>query len=206
MKGLSLTEPMVKAWLEGRKSVTRRLMNPQPDIASDGCIYYPHRDHPKWRRYENDKHFRRNVADDFPPRYLPGETVYIKETWSQSVTYIGDLIVGYKADGQARTSILNGPVRWMTLDDNKPLRQWNWKSPRFMPEWASRGHALIGTVGPERVQEITEAAAIMEGFLFAGHGDDWKRHDSFRVAWDTLHPGSWEANSWVWRIELEKLW
>ena len=29
MKGLIFSEPMVRTWLEGRKTVTRRLMNPQ---------------------------------------------------------------------------------------------------------------------------------------------------------------------------------
>lgn len=204
MKGLSLIEIMMRPWMEGRKSVTRWLMNPQPNIASDGCIYYPHRDHPKWRRYENDKHFRRNVADDFPPRYCPGEMVYIKETWRLECIYdeIGEVAIEY-FDGQIRR--VKPPREWIDRQIKRGPAAYSWRSPMMMPEWASRSHARIGTVGPERVQEITEAEAIMEGFLFAGHGDDWKRHDSFRVTWDTLHPGSWEANSWIWRCELEKL-
>jgi hypothetical protein len=26
----------------------------------------------------------------------------------------------------------------------------------------------------------------------------------FQTLWESLHPGSWERNDWVWRIELER--
>jgi hypothetical protein len=28
---------------------------------------------------------------------------------------------------------------------------------------------------------------------------------NFRRTWESLHPGSWEKNEFVWRIELEKV-
>jgi len=196
MKGIVFSEPMVRAWLAGRKTVTRRIMNPQPYfVESSGrwCWKVPRKGlvagdtvcdaSRRWWEY-------------LPPNctpYRPGETVYIKETWGNVKE--GNRIV-YKADFTDGESLA-------------AFKQhgYKWKSPRFMPEWASRGHIIIGDVRPERVQEITEEEAKREGVtLFSFNGQSIATKDyltAFRWLWDTLHPGSWQENPWVWRIELE---
>jgi hypothetical protein len=217
MKGLTFSQPMMLAWLVGRKSVTRRLMNPQPDIASDGCIYYPHRDHPKWLCYANESHFRKGIMHDFKPRYLPGETVYIKEVWAQIWNQDGCLHdIEYKADTGAKY-----PADWPDDSTGDPSCP-KWKSPRIMPEWASRSKALIVSAKPERIQEITEEEAIKEGFCpppvpmamgydgpYETAGPDHPCYlfptDLFCQTWGTLRPGSWERNDFVWRLELKKV-
>jgi hypothetical protein len=80
MKRLSFNEEMMKAWLEGRKTVTRRLMKPQP-IDADAVygFWYPKPDSDRAKHYVNIKHFRKGVAIDFAP-YSPGETVFIGES------------------------------------------------------------------------------------------------------------------------------
>jgi hypothetical protein len=191
MKGLSFSEPMVKAWMEGRKTVTRRIMKPQPDVASDGAIYYPHRDHPKWMCYANNSHFRLSLMDDFKPRYLPGETVYIKETW-----FCDD-------PAAAQDAMSPGYGVYYKATEEHPSIFPKWKSPRFMPEWASRSHARIVSVRPERVQEITLPELEKEGFT----GELNAAFSAFIGLWDSMH-GAQNfnvSNPWVWRIELEKL-
>ena len=193
MKGLTFSEPMVKAWLNGTKTVTRRLMKPQP---SEGA--YPHHE-------EKDGFAFANPCSFHKPRYLPGETVYIKETWATPIddpntTEIG--LVSYLASEQ----LLAG--------------HWKIKSPRFMPEWASRSHALIVSVRPEMVQEITPEEIKKEGLVvqdFAGIGimfllgltpETYMESvalQEFKALWESLHPGSWDRNDWVWRIELKKV-
>lgn len=231
MKGLSFSEPMVKAWMSGRKTVTRRLMNPQPESVewwlhgkrtAPGIGSYLCRD-------ENGAGW--SSCGKFKPRYLPGETVYIKETWRVGAwDENGGLVaIDYKADRfvATRKEYIQIPdaktFEKLWIESTEDARRagmktdcdgqyhWTpgqgptrWRSPLFMPEWAARSHALIVSVRPERVREITESEAILEGFFFAGHGDDWMRHDGFRATWDRLHPGSWGRNDWVWRIELEK--
>ncbi len=69
-----------------------------------------------------------------------------------------------------------------------------------MPEWAARSHALIVSVRPERIQEITFQDLEREGFS----GELNAASSEFIGIWESLHPGSWERNDWVWRIELEK--
>jgi len=189
MKGLSFSAPMVIAWMEGRKLVTRRLMNPQPVFDENGGVWYPHSAARKAFHYASESHFRKGVAVDFG-RVLTGETVYIKETWQNNP--FGGIV--YKAG----SGIVDCDGR-------------GWKSPRFMPEWAARSHALIVSVRPERVQEISGFEAVLEGFgkgipefELLHYGGYKKARKEFIETWESLHPGSWEKNEWCWRIELNK--
>ncbi len=210
MKGLVFSEPMVKAWMEGRKTVTRRLIKKQPVSGFDETFLHT------------------SLVGSF---YRPGETVYIKETWG-----IGEFSDPHPID------ILNNtaPVRYKCGYERDGGEIVRWRSPRFMPEWAARSHALIKSVRPERIQEITEEEAVREGieretahgqdlgwknYLWHGHfgsyGTGNKKSDawyhqystykdgnaigSFSSLWELINgPGSWERNDWVWRIKLEK--
>ena len=203
MKGLSFTAPMVKAWLEGRKTVTRRLMKLQPDIIV-GDQLQPN----VW--YAADKgDFAGDPDRQIKPRYRPGETVYIKETWAQfglkNQSLRGKVnVIEYAAD--------MGIERFPIGGNFTPHKEdFKWKSPRFMPEWAARSHALIVSVRPERVQEISGFEAVLEGFgkgipefELLHYGGYKKARKEFIETWESLHPGSWEKNEWCWRIELNK--
>jgi len=210
MKGISFSEPMVRAWLSGNKSVTRRLMKPQPyfNDVDGGCWYSRWSRTEGFKHYVSQTHFRKGVAQDFSP-YRSGETVYLKETWQYNP--FGGIV--YKAG----SGIVDCGGR-------------GWKSPRFMPERAARSHAWIVSVRPERVQEITTRECVREGMICGsvldGNSEDVLRtvresksclvaaalikvsgvppRKQFQILWNTLHPGSWERNDWVWRIELEK--
>jgi len=237
MKGLSFSEPMVLAWLAGRKSVTRRLINPQPGMSH----WKPEaRLTPKeWRKqvhlgpvhrgYDPEMWCLFNVGDPVnavpycgrKPRYVPGETVYIKETWMAATPDDGESF------GILYRATLPKPwtdVQWKQSfkPDNRAEKYFNgkdaWRSPRFMPEWAARSHARIVSVRPERIQEITRDEAVREGLIrVPGQIEpDWWRNGvnggiylspvkCFEDLWESLHPGSWEKNEFVWRIEIDLL-
>jgi hypothetical protein len=91
----------------------------------------------------------------------------------------------------------------------------NWRSPLFMPRWASRTMLEITDVRVERLQEITEKDCYAEGMVriprvFAGiklaqytfpesHIEYTSPFDCFGRTWNSVNgKGSWEANSWVW--------
>lgn len=137
------------------------------------------------------------------PRYRPGETVYIKETWRYECFYrkMGEVSIQYK-DGECVKRKV--PEEYIPPPIPLPdIAAYRWRSSRFMPEWASRSHALIVSVRPERIRDITDKDCWKEGAdpdEFLGVERDW-----FQNLWESLHPGSWERNDWVWRIELEKL-
>ena len=218
MKGLSFSEPMVKAWLAGNKTVTRRLINPQPrDLCSHSY------QHPTgWWTFGD------NTGRIWKPRYLPGETVYIKETWAVAAWRTGQVDLYYSdekkpvaknAPAQFITSLDADEHKWRPGKSKSPQYDpFRIRSPHFMPEWAARSHALIVSVRAERVQEITEEDAIREGIpdfrklQSAAPNCDIAEAQSrlqwpqrmFQALWESLHPGSWDRNDWVWRIELEK--
>jgi hypothetical protein len=190
MKGLSFSEPMIRAWMAGNKSVTRRLMNPQPDgISGIGDPFI----------YIDDSRDRRKAIIY---RYLPGETVYIKETWRIECIYgeINQVAIEYK-DGQIRRATPS--PGWIDRQRKRGPSAYSWRSPMMMPEWASRSHALIVSVRPERVQEITLTEIEKEGFT----GELNTAFSAFIGLWDSMHGAQnfHIINPWVWRIELEKL-
>ena len=138
MKGLVICQQLIPAWLEGRKTVTRRLMNPQPQYQwADGKPAFMQAEHtPK-------------------PRYRPGETVYIKESC---------YICGSDSDG---APLAEPPVVYRADGAMKSDEYPHFRSSLFMPEWAARkegGHALIVSVRPEQLFGMTGVEARLEGF------------------------------------------
>ena len=184
---------MVKAWIEGRKTVTRRLVKAAiVPLLEKSCQV-------------NGFPAIHLLDFDIKTPYEPGETVYVKEAWSVAAWRVGQVDLYYSdekkpiaknASAQFITSLDIDEHKWHPGKSNKydPFRI---RSPRFMPEWASRSHALIVSVRPERIKDITIEESMKEGFtlpLVCG----------FIPLWEKIHPGSWERNDWVWRIELEK--
>jgi hypothetical protein len=100
-----------------------------------------------------------------------------------------------------------------------PIRE-GWKSPIFMPRWASRITLEITAVRVERLQDISEADARAEGVcelsLQQGEPGAWWTADpqnpdiagrtavcAYRKLWEKIHgPGSWDVNPYVWVVEF----
>lgn len=83
-----------------------------------------------------------------------------------------------------------------------------WVSPIHMSRWASRLTLEVTDVRVERLQAISEADAIAEGFQSTGTiGRDWQSCiDHFIALWDSINgPGSWDANPWVWVVGFRRL-
>lgn len=132
------------------------------------------------------------------PYGVPGDTLWVRETWGEWGSVDG--CVCYKADG-----------------DLSGIR--GWRSPMFMPRWASRINLTIKDVRVERVQDISEADAIAEGATFhdgrpIGH-HGWRHdfgsvyetaRDSYAALWGRINAKRnypWDANPWVWVVEWE---
>lgn len=224
MKGLSFSEPMVKAWLAGNKDVTRRLINPQPEWEEDPGECQDGIWRGRYRQLCHDGSDYSVEVWEAKPRYLPGEMVYIKEKW-RFVNVNGAMAVDDRTfDCDFLTvqfqdfKVLPYRSDWFGIYHHTASREkrWvrgetgslfgRWRSPMFMPAWASRSKARIVSVRPERVQDITEAEAIREGMLSVEDANDlpWNPVGTFKGIWETIHPGSWERNDWVWRIELRR--
>jgi len=155
MKGLPFCADMMLAWLADRKEVTRRLMNPQP---SEPCSHSYQHPTEKWWTFGD------NTGRVWKPRYTPGETVYIKETWGYDNKEYVDLYKKEKWRGEPDPRTAELFYRATEPEDTLSIfPKGFWKPGMFMPEWASRSKALVVSARPERLQEITDEDAIKEG-------------------------------------------
>lgn len=181
MQGILMKTDMIQAITEGRKTQTRRLIKPQPvfEIWSASCGVWRY----KGKAYDN--------MYDIPSRYHVGETVYIKEAWSDIY-----------CRGQDQANVL------YALDYPPAPKGFKWQSPLFMPEWAARHFIFIEAVRAERLQEISWADCLAEGII--QRGDDFICKCAYSVPqgafielWDSVNPKHpWENNDWVQRYQF----
>ncbi|HKM07716.1 MAG TPA: hypothetical protein VJ869_12100 [Sphaerochaeta sp.] len=201
MKGIIMGAESVRAILDGRKTRHSFPVKPQPQEHSEVEIGM-------WSPTGIDKH---GMAYPKPevwgmsfesfgfghigvcPHYKVGEIVYVKETWkvAENVTVNSVAPVLYKAECNS--------FALANID--------NWKSPLFMPEWASRIHLEITDIKAHRVQDITEEEAMAEGIrpmytILPGEctGLTNDAVDEYADLWDSLNAKRgypWESNPWV---------
>ena len=88
----------------------------------------------------------------------------------------------------------------------------NWRSPIFMPRWASRLTLEVTAVRVERLQDISIKDVKEEGVtdpqsLSDPPSDTGRPIEWFSAAWDKLNGkrAPWKSNSWVWVIEFKML-
>jgi len=156
MKGILLQPWGIQATVEGRKTVTRRCdqlkeINKEPDewilkepmpVTESGCYWFQH---PQGGIGEY-------LYNNYPkPRYLPGETVYIKEAWAVHEYYDGrkprDIPEGVTIECKLMPDLIktegNGHRKIREGERGK------WRSPLFMPAWAARHLIKIKDNGAE---------------------------------------------------------
>lgn len=194
MKPILMNSKMVRAILEGRKTVTRRLIKPQPTYSPNYGFAW------KGSAYGTDlpptiPGAAYNFRSAAP--YQPGDILYVRETWAKPYGS------GYKyAADYNEHDIVEADAGYVSVSKNM-IR---WKPSIHMPKEAARIFLRVKSVRIERIQDISEKQAFHEGidgFL----GDP---RLSFANLWNStvpLHERSaygWEANPWVWAIEFEK--
>lgn len=215
-------DDMARAIVEGRKTVTRRPVMPQPQ----------------------EEHVDQNAGDTFRMLRWRGSWATVSYV-AKTVASPGDILIGrecwadvdgvavYRADG-ARTladwrseygkrCAFHGckycedcfaPYMW----ESKPSVE-TWRPSIHMPDWAARIRRRVVSVTVERLQDITEDDAVREGFATSEELEEFFRNcappgsrmarplDTFEVAWDGIYAAKglgWDSNCWVWRIEFER--
>lgn len=208
IKPILFNTEMVRAILDGRKSCTRRLLKEPFTVHSNGYITKP-------RGNEN--------FCPYEPPYQPGDILYVRETVWQKIGYYLDV------DGETKPSWYN-EFRYVASDE-KPETGWNYswsKRPSIhMPKEAARIWLKVTDVRVERLQEITEKQACMEGtdpwdevcyenngwhptFSDPDSGGDPNMIDGFHKLWNSTIKKSdidrygWDANPYVWVISFDR--
>lgn len=206
MKSIIFNQEMMKAWLAGQKTVTRRpikqalygggVAGAVHPAKIDGYIAW-------WPGDISAEDTKKLYDHGFLPPFLPGETIYIRETWWKEPPVITERMLRDGADTWPEI------VYDADLDNcqREEWKEWGWsKKPSIhLSEKNAREFALIKSVRPERIREITTEEAIAEGKL---NISNWHTPlgavGNFHWLWESIYPGTWEKNVWVWRIELER--
>lgn len=229
IKPMLFNTEMVQALLEGRKTVTRRVVKPQPKAA-----LYPMPDSMCWpgcfANCEEERIYR--------PPFQTGDILWVRETFR--VDYLSNIIgsgrVRYKSDG-AYQDFSFSPERYEIM--RRAQRKPGWRPNENMPREVARIFLRVTDVRAEHLQEMSDDKALAEGVPHEwpmspvycprckGEGMIGAIHPSslgymdvecpyceratirFARLWDsTIKPADrptygWEANPWVWVIEFE---
>lgn len=179
---------MVRAILEGRKTVTRRALikSSQPDTifpsdfsASEAMVEL------------NSTRFGTTWWKACPFG-KPGDRLWVRETW---------------ANGTTRAMYRAGCNESYTPPDGQ------WRPSIHMPRWACRLLLEVTDVRVERLQAITYEQAVAEGVhrdqrmwyaTYEGGQAFQYPEQAFAQLWRQTG-GDWDANPWVWVVEFKRV-
>lgn len=222
---------MVRAILEGRKTVTRRVVKPQPECRN---VKHDCRQHVQRCHECDDLGCCDNMVLRLQgircPHGQAGDRLWVRETWRhfgngsagwdriQAPGFEGKCWVRgqiiYRADGATESRGM-----WTSFELAPTERWWNtgrtpWSSPIFMPRWASRIDLEITRVGLERLHEITIDEIRNEGLDLS---EIEARVDARHLAgparchwqglWNEINGdrAPWADNPWVWVVGFRRL-
>ena len=207
--------PMIRAIFDGRKTVTRRLVTGH-DVIEERDDGTP------WPYYTTWSHGDDGSPWMACPYGVPGDWLWVRETWRYHSW--ADVLprlpwIMYAADGAHRLCE-RIPDDWrervravrVALSASKNMaidgvaRDRRWRSPRYMPRWASRLTLDVVSVRVERLHAITEEDAIREGVRPADALMAGTYRQAFADLWDSLNAkrAPWASDPWVWRIEFRR--
>jgi len=207
---------MIRAILDGRKTQTRRVMNPQPP---EWVLIQFAQSFLKWPPSEGNNRVFRWGMNTYSPkcRYgRPGHRLWVRETWHTDTTNLDraqaeheDAIslspISYRADTAFHSDLM--PEDVLPVDAG-----WCWRPSIHMPRWASRLMLEVVSVKVERIKDISPMDCIAEGITrstspyFSDRADDERTW--FRDLWDSINAKrgfGWDVNPWVWVVEFKKV-
>ncbi len=183
-RGLILNDEMVRAFLDGNRTQTRRFVE--------------------------EKFYGRAVAAELLAKHCPygqpGDRIWVRETYRVhgKATDVATLV--YRAS--VRNSWTEQTHRVPVEVCNKPVSE-KWTPSIHMPRWASRILLEITDVRVERLHDMSEADAKAEGATPAtykitpseavyrvGFGDIWR---------SIYGQDNWLSNPLVWVIEFKRI-
>ena len=191
---------MVQAILDERKTVTRRVMRPQPSEGWEPSDYgtvhklvngVPDEMKPiGWGPTSND-----GLEAYKSPYGKPGDLLYVRETWAEFSENF-DCGIGCEYGCQHGKYIYRASGEW---DDEV-----KWKPSIHLPKSASRIWLRVKDVRVERVQDISWYDIEQEGVDVV---QGWDTIDvvfaKWIELWDSINSKrgfGWDVNPWVWAV------
>lgn len=180
---------MVRAILEGRKTMTRRVIKPQPECSPDSAM-----------RWESSGKWQWRLMGGLEPAQAPQFACpygnYDDRLWVRESIRKQDDVMVYCADG---TTVSQDGLVLPSIGEKPVIPSIH------MPRWACRLVLELTAVRVERVQSISGADALAEGIQATSkYGKDADVSD-FQELWESINgPSSWDANPWVWVLEFKQ--
>lgn len=204
-KPIILKTEEVRAILDGRKTMFRVPIKPQPHIINGGGFnilqignkgpLFPGENNPN----------SPDVCWRFCP-YKPGDVLWVRETWN-CIRFGNGKTVPYETE------------YWYKADEKYDNPDEKWRSSTQMPRVAARIFLLVKSIRVERLRDITEEDAKDEGI-----GDPYEyqnpdyyeqphmrgleiNQSAFAGSWDARYAKKgfpFESNCYVWVVEFER--
>lgn len=205
MKPILFNSDMARGILEGRKTVTRRVIKPQPqsteNLVSRDLL-------PETTEAGAGPVYAWSGGTVTTPPYQPGDILYVRETWGDYATE-NDPGAGYY---MYRADYPPGAIT-TTHPDGTVFELPRWKPSIHMPREAARIFLRVKDVRVERLHNITAQGCLDEGVKLSLYGiwDGESTTAPFAHVWDsTIKPADramygWAANPWVWVIQFERI-
>lgn len=221
---------MVRAILDGRKTQTRRIVEPQPKLTKSSGFSWKGAVYGSGSNYHETN---RNFAHVKCPHGKPGDRLWVRETWAmlgnedRCAIDWNDKVVKNGGPDAARiyqaSCTRDDYGLWKIPDDadwkphtNDMQYDGTWTPSIHMPRWASRILLEITSVRVERLNDISSEDAESEGLErtnFTGFGDEPGLpsypepdvyYDPFKKRWEEYPP---EAFAGLWKsIYGEESW
>ncbi|MBP3063673.1 hypothetical protein SAMN05216576_10628 [Ectopseudomonas chengduensis] len=197
--------PMVRAILEGRKTVTRRVVKPafpasvfevQP-FAGDHSTWMPVRPGASNEPWEEQI----RVC----PYGKPGDRLWVRETFAR----VGTTDPGYLTYRATYPRCLPAGLENVPADIRDAGERW--RPSIHMPRAACRILLEVIDVRVERLQDISEEQARAEGVASCADdldpdGNGYSPYELFSALWVSINgDDSWHANPWVWVVEFKRV-
>lgn len=217
-----LSTPMVQSTLADRKTNTRRT------LGLDKVNKYPN----DWlldgvQLMGSFIFHNKRTKEEFwikSPFGMPGDLLWVRETWADVTnafvtgTDVDIENIAFKADSSVYNCIEK--LHYLEQLGENGIYVKKWKPSIHMPKAAARIWLKVTDIICERLQDISEEDAIVEGVEIYKDGNSYKipiKHqiefyrtnkkdstDAFRVLWININGSdSWNANPWVWVIKFE---
>lgn len=216
IKPMLFNAEMVRAILEGRKTVTRR------------AVKFPRGWNPKFTGYIPDGAVLYG-SNNIPAAKSPvqvGDVLWVRETWriQSAHRFEADAKIEYKSGGPMEKVKFKCRLDYDRFIWNQPVGEGKWKPSIHMPKEVARIFLRVTDVRVERLQDITAEGVLDEGtnvefpepkpsYISLAYTEMRLKpaaRQSFASLWDsTIKPADrptygWEANPWVWIIEFER--
>lgn len=190
-KPIIFSAPMVRALLDGRKTQTRRVLKIKwrDGVNTDFTGWRPER--------VGARHWQLiggiGIGANILVPYTVGDRLWVREGFS------------YDRLDVDRDGTLSP---WYWADGNPDFGDWSRHKPSIhMPRWASRLTLTATEVRVQRLQDISEADAMAEGYNpppYGAFGIGWSPVGWFADLWNSVYgPEAWAANPWVAALSFD---